>query len=94
MGPGMGGGMGAALQGGPAPMGPAGAGAPDQNLQALMQKIRTVVQGVQDLAASSPALAEGAERINQILKEMVVQAAQQQSMQTASGMAVPGGGGA
>ena len=84
-----------------APMGGIGAGltgggmasAPDQNLQALMGQIRQVSDQVKQLASSVPVLAEEAEQINQLLKAMVVKAAQAQSMQTASGMAVPGAGG-
>lgn len=73
-------------QGGPPP------GA-DQMLQQTMGQIREVGQMVQQLEAQFPALAEEAQQIAQLLKAMVIKAAQQGSAQTASGMAVPGAGG-
>lgn len=66
---------------------------PDAELQALMGQIRQIGQQVTQLQGQYPNLADQAQRINQILKEMVVTAAQEQSAQTASGLAVPGAGG-
>lgn len=58
-----------------------------------MGQIRQIGQQVTQLQGQYPNLADQAQRINQILKEMVVTAAQEQSAQTASGLAVPGAGG-
>lgn len=58
-----------------------------------MGKIRGIGQQVQMLEAEYPQMADEAQQISQLLKAMVVKAAQQGSAQTASGMAVPGGGG-
>jgi hypothetical protein len=58
-----------------------------------MGQIRTIGQQVSQLQGQYPELADHAQRIGQILKEMVVTAAQGQSAQTASGLAVPGAGG-
>lgn len=69
------------------------AGNPDGALQALMGKLRQIGQMVTQLQGENPNLADQAQRINQILKEMVVTAASEQSAQTASGLAVPGAGG-
>jgi hypothetical protein len=66
---------------------------PDPQMMALAQKLRAVDQGAQGLAAEMPFLAEEAQQISQLLKQMAVKAAQMMSAQTASGMAVPGGGG-
>jgi len=66
---------------------------PDPQMMALAQKIRALGEGAKQLAAEMPFLAEDAQQIDQILKGMVVKAAQMMSAQTQSGMAVPGGGG-
>lgn len=79
--------LGSALAGG------SPAGNPDGALQALMGKLRQIGQMVTQLQGENPNLADQAQRINQILKEMVVTAASEQSAQTASGLAVPGAGG-
>jgi hypothetical protein len=54
--------------------------------------IRTIGQSVAELAKSNPALAPQATQIAQILRQMIVSAAQQASTQTASSEAVPVGG--
>lgn len=74
--------------GGGQPMGGA-----DQALQQVMGKIRGVGEQVKGLEAEYPQVAEEAQQISQLLKAMVIKVAQQGSAQTASGMAVPGGGG-
>lgn len=96
MGPGAGGGsaLGSMLAGSAGAMqGGAAGGGPDSGLQALMGQIRQIGQMVQQLEGTVPVLAEEAQQINALLKQMVVKAAQAQGAQTASGMAVPGGGG-
>ena len=92
------------IAGGSAPMGAigellSGGGPPGANadamraqLEATMQQIRDIGAQVQSLAASNPMLAEDAAQISQLLKQMVVKSAQVAPSQTASGMAVPGGG--
>lgn len=71
-----------------------GAGADQirQQLEALMGQIRDVGQMVDALAADFPTLAPDVQQVKQLLKQMVVKAAQQAPTQTASGAAVPGGG--
>lgn len=79
-----------------------GAGAPQganaeaiqAQLQQTVQQIRQLGDLVQQIAASNPQLAQDAQQISQILKGMVVKAAQQAPAQTPSGLAVPGAGGA
>lgn len=66
---------------------------PDPAIMAFAQKVRAISEQAKALAAENPAVAEEAQQIDQLLKQMVVKAAQMQSAQTASGMAVPGGGG-
>ena len=70
-----------------------GGGGPDQNLQAIMGQIRQIGQQVQQLESTAPVIAEEAQQINALLKQIVIKMAQAQSAQTASGMAVPGGAG-
>lgn len=84
--------IGSLLSGAGAQAGPGAAG-PDADLQATMGEIRGIGQAVQGLEAKFPALAQEAQQITALLKQMVVKAAQQAQMQTASGMAVPGAGG-
>jgi hypothetical protein len=62
-------------------------------LEALMSQIREIGQQVQAIATDYPNLAADAQGIMQQLKKMVVSAAQQAPQQTASGAAVPMGGG-
>ena len=66
---------------------------PDPALMAVAQKIRAIGDQAKALAAEFPVVAEEAQQIDQLLKAMVVKAAQMMSAQSASGMAVPGGGG-
>lgn len=66
---------------------------PDPALMAVAQKIRAIGDQAKALAAEFPVVAEEATQIDQLLKAMVVKAAQMMSAQSASGMAVPGGGG-
>lgn len=70
----------------------AGADAMRAQLESLMGSIRDIDQQVQALTADFPTLAQPAQQIRTLLKQMVVQAAQQAPQQTASGAAVPGGG--
>lgn len=73
--------------------GMAGAGGGDAVLQGVAMRIREIGQSLQALQAENPVLAADVEQINQLLKQMLVKAAQAGSMQTASGMGVPGAGG-
>lgn len=54
-------------------------------------QIRTVAQQVDQLATLNPAFGQGAAQIKTILRQMIVAAAQQASMQTPSSEAVPTG---
>jgi hypothetical protein len=65
--------------------------AQQQQLQALMGQIRTVNTQVMQIGATSPVLGPLAMQVQELLKQMVVMAAQGAQAQTASGMAVPGG---
>ena len=62
-----------------------------QQLEQQMGQIRGVAESVKQLATANPAFAQGAQQIQEILKQMVIVAAQGAPMQTASGQAVPGG---
>lgn len=91
---GMGGGM-----GGPPPQGDpmsggmgAGPQQPDPALLEAVNHVRSIGDLVAQLQASHPIIAEDANQISQILKQAVIKIAQAQTMQTTSGMAVPGGG--
>lgn len=64
-----------------------------QQLEQAMQQVRQIGEAVKSLAQMMPQAADEANQIQQLLKAMVVKAAQQTPMQTGSGMAVPGGGG-
>lgn len=68
--------------------------APDQSgdMGGTISAIRSIGQNVAALAKSNPALAPQATQIAQILRQMIVSAAQQASTQTASSEAVPMGG--
>ena len=77
---------------------PSMAGAPgmDAQRQMLMQtieQIRALGEGVKQLAAVNPLLADPAQQIQQLLKQMLMVAAGPAPAQTGSGMAVPGNGG-
>lgn len=70
----------------------AGMDAQRQQLEATMGRIRDLGELVKQLAAEIPTVADEAQQIQQLLKQMVVKAAQQTPMQTMSGAAVPGAG--
>lgn len=72
---------------------PNGAGDDTGAMADLMGKIRQVSAAVDDLAGSDPAMAQGAQQIKSILRQMIIQAAQTASAQTPSGQAVPTAGG-
>lgn len=86
--------MGSLLGGAQPPMSAAGAGADaqQQQLQQTMGRIRDLAEQVKQLGADFPVLADDTQQIQQLLKQMVVKAAQVAPAQTASGLAVPGGG--
>lgn len=71
--------------------------APDQGSDPSAQmndafgQIRSVMQQVNALASMNPAFGQGAAQIQTILKQMIIAAAQQATMQTASSEAVPTG---
>lgn len=72
---------------------PAGnADAMQTQLQGTMGKIRAINQQAEALAAEQPALAPIMQQIGELLKAAVVASAKAGMQQTASGMAVPGGG--
>lgn len=68
------------------------ADAQQSQITATMQQIRDLGKLLQQLAASNPMLADEAQQMQQLLKQMIVKAAQQAPMQTGSSLAVPGGG--
>ena len=86
--------MGALLGGAGQQMSAAGAGADaqQQQLQQTMGRIRDLAEQIKQLGADFPVLADDVQQIQQLLKQMVVKAAQVGSTQTASSLAVPGGG--
>lgn len=99
--------MGALLGGQPAAAGPgpgagggaaagpgmgAGADLIRQQLEQQMGQIRGIADQVKQLAATNPAMAQGAQQIQEILKQMVIAAAQMTPQQTASSTAIPGAG--
>lgn len=55
-------------------------------------QIRQIAQQTTALSALNPAFAPGVQQIQQILRQMIVSAAQQASMQTPSSEAVPTAG--
>ena len=63
-----------------------------QLAQTAMQ-VRQIGDLVQQLAQTNPMFQQGAQQISQILKQMIITAAQAAPMQTTSGAAVPGGEG-
>jgi len=60
-------------------------------LESLAMAVRQIGDQVKALIGQNPALAAEGQQIGQLLKLMIVKAAQQTSMQTMSGAAVPGG---
>ncbi len=72
----------------------AGAEAGNAQLESLAMAVRQIGDQVKTLIGQNPALAAEGQQIGQLLKLMIVKAAQQASMQTMSGAAVPGAGGA
>lgn len=64
-----------------------------QMLEQTMGAIRQLGEGVKHLVTLVPMAADEAQQIQQLLKQIVVKAAQGAPMQTGSGMAVPGNGG-
>jgi hypothetical protein len=59
-----------------------------------MGRIRDLAEQAKQLAADFPVLADDMQQVQQLLKQAVVKAAQVGPAQTASSLAVPGGGGA
>lgn len=86
--------MGAMLSGAQPQMGAgmAGADAQQQQLQQTMGRIRDLAEQIKQLGADFPMLADDVQQIQQLLKQMVVKAAQVAPVQTASSLGVPGGG--
>lgn len=64
----------------------------DSGMADTIGQIRQLGQQVDALGASNPALGPIAAQIKQLLRQMIVSAAQQASVQTASSEAVPMGG--
>ena len=55
-------------------------------------QIRQISQSIDSLSSMNPAFGPGVQQIKTILRQMIVSAAHQASMQTASSEAVPMGG--
>ncbi len=70
----------------------AGMDAAQAQVQALIVDLRGVDQKVQQVAANNPELAPVLSQISTLLKQAIVMKAQAMQAQTASGLAVPGGG--
>lgn len=81
--------VGDAMAGDPA----AGQDALRAQLQQTAQMVRQIGDMVTQLGQSNPMFQQGAAQITQILKQMMITAAQAAPMQTVSGAAVPGGAG-
>ena len=81
-----------AAEGAPGPTA-AGLDAQQAQLTATNGKIRDLGEAVKQLAADTPTIVDEAQQIQQLLKQMVVKAAQIAPTQTASSMMIPGGGG-
>lgn len=62
-----------------------------QGLEQVMGQIRDLGQSLQAIGSAVPAFGPEVQQIQQILKRMVVKAAQQAPKQTASTQAIPGG---
>lgn len=73
--------------------GAAGVGAQDQMLTQTMGQIRAIGEAVKGLADLIPMGADEVQQIQQLLKALVIKAAQGSPAQSPSSMAVPGGGG-
>lgn len=73
--------------------GAAGFGAQNDMLTQTMTQIRQLGEGVKALATLIPMGADEITQIQNLLKALVVKAAQGAPQQTPSGMSVPGGGG-
>lgn len=84
---------GSAGQGQPAPTGAPGMDAARDQLTGVLNAIRQINDQVQALAQMVPALADSSVQIQNILKSMVVKAAQPAPEQTMSSAMVPGAGG-
>ena len=71
-----------------------GAGADAQNaqLESLSMAVREVGEKIKAIVGQNPALAAEGQQIGQVLKLMIVKAAQQASMTSMSSEAVPTGG--
>jgi hypothetical protein len=74
----------------PAPPG-AGADAARQQLEQVIQLVRGIGAQVKQIADLAPMAGDEVTQITELLKAIVVKSAQASPMQTASGMAVPGG---
>src|SRR5262245_53892780 len=70
----------------------AGAEAGNAQLESLAMAVRQIGDQVKSIVGQNPTLAAEGQQIGQLLKLMVVKAAQQQQMQTMSSAQVPGGG--
>lgn len=64
-----------------------------QQLEGLIGQVRQVQQTVAQLGQSAPFAAQQVAQITDLLKQIIISAAQQSSAQTASGQAVPMAGG-
>jgi len=69
----------------------AGADAGNAQLESLAMSVRQIGDQVKTLVGQNPALAAEGQQIGQLLKLMIVKAAQQASMTSMSSEAVPGG---
>ena len=76
----------------PAQNAAAGMDAQNQQLMATMQNIRALGEAVKQLAAENPMVADEANQIQQLLKQIVVKSASVAPVQTMSSEAVPMGG--
>jgi hypothetical protein len=65
---------------------------PSGDMSDVIGQIRTISQQIDALGMASPAIAPIAAQIKTLLKQAIVSAAQQASVQTASSEAVPMGG--
>ena len=63
-----------------------------RGLQQVMQQIRDLGQQIQALGAAVPAFGPDVQQMQQILKRLIVKAAQQAPQETASASQVPVGG--
>ncbi len=70
----------------------AGGDTAKQGIEQVMSAIRDLGQQVQQIGSLAPSLASDVQQIQQIMKRMIVKAAQQAPQQTPSAQALPGGG--